>query len=74
MGKAMVSTTLGCEGFEVVDGQELLIADEPPEFAAAVLQLLRQPDTRERLGRAARRFAGSRYDWRTIVPKLERLL
>lgn len=74
MGKAMVSTTLGCEGFEVVDGQELLIADEPSEFAAAVLQLLRQPATRERLGRAARRFAGSRYDWRMIVPKLERLL
>lgn len=74
MGKAMVSTTLGCEGFEVVDGQELLIADEPSEFAAAVLQLLRQPETRERLGRAARRFAGSRYDWRMIVPKLERLL
>lgn len=74
MGKAIVSTTLGCEGFEVVGGQELLIADEPAEFAAAVLRLLARPELRERLGRAARRFAGSRYDWRMIVPKLERIL
>jgi polysaccharide biosynthesis protein PslH len=74
MGKAIVSTTVGCEGFEVVSGQELLIADEPSGFAAAVVQLLRQPELRERMGRAARRFAGSRYDWRMILPKLERIL
>jgi polysaccharide biosynthesis protein PslH len=74
MGKAIVSTTVGCEGFEVVGGREVLIADEPPEFAAVVLQLLRQPDLREEMGRAARDFASSRYDWRMIVPKLERIL
>jgi glycosyltransferase involved in cell wall biosynthesis len=42
-------------------------------FADAVLALLGDPARRERLGRAARRFAGSRYDWSTIVPKLERV-
>lgn len=72
MGRAVVSTTLGCEGFELVAGQELLIADTPADFAAAVGALLRDPALRERLGRAARRFAGSRYDWRIIVPRLER--
>lgn len=73
MGKAIVSTTLGCEGFELVPDQELVIADDPAEFAAAVLALLRSPERRDRLGRAARRFAGSRYDWRMVVPRLERL-
>ena len=72
MGKAIVSTSLGCEGFDLVPGQELLTADSPAEFAAAVLALLRDPARRERMGRAARRFAGSRYDWRIIVPRLER--
>jgi glycosyltransferase involved in cell wall biosynthesis len=72
MGKAIVSTALGCEGFDLVADQELVIADTPAEFAAAVLALLRDPGRRERLGRAARRFAGSRYDWRMIVPRLER--
>jgi sugar transferase (PEP-CTERM/EpsH1 system associated) len=73
MGKAIVSTALGCEGFELEPGQDLVIADTPAEFAAAVLALLRDPERRERLGRAARRFAGSRYDWRMIVPRLERV-
>jgi sugar transferase (PEP-CTERM/EpsH1 system associated) len=73
MGKAIVSTALGCEGLDLVPGQELIIADEPADFAAAVLSLLRDPERRERLGRAARRFAGSQYDWRIIVPRLERV-
>jgi sugar transferase (PEP-CTERM/EpsH1 system associated) len=72
MGKAIVSTALGCEGFDLVPGQDLVIANTPAEFATAVLTLLHDPERRERLGRAARRFAGSRYDWRTIVPGLER--
>jgi sugar transferase (PEP-CTERM/EpsH1 system associated) len=73
MGKAIVSTALGCEGFELVPDQELSIADTPDEFAAAVLALLRDPDGRERMGRTARRYANSRYDWRMIVPQLERV-
>jgi sugar transferase (PEP-CTERM/EpsH1 system associated) len=73
MGKAIVSTALGCEGFDLVPDQELVVADAPPGFAAAVLALLRDPERRARLGRAGRRFAGSRYDWRAIVPRLERV-
>jgi glycosyltransferase involved in cell wall biosynthesis len=73
MGKAIVSTRLGCEGFDLVPGQELLIVDTPAEFAAAVLALLCDPDRRERMGRAARRFAGSRYDWSVIIPNLEQV-
>jgi sugar transferase (PEP-CTERM/EpsH1 system associated) len=73
MGKAIVSTTLGCEGFDLVPDQDLVIADTPAEFAKAVLALLDDADRRGRLGRAARRFAGSRYDWKAIVPGLERV-
>jgi len=71
MGKPVVSTRLGCEGFELVPDRELAIADTPAEFASTVLALLGDPDRRERLGQAARRFAGSRYDWSVIVPRLE---
>jgi sugar transferase (PEP-CTERM/EpsH1 system associated) len=71
MGKAIVSTALGCEGFDVVRGQELLLGDTPGEFAAAVVGLLRDPGQRERLGRAAYQFACARYDWSVIVPQLE---
>jgi polysaccharide biosynthesis protein PslH len=73
MSKAIVSTSLGCEGFDVVSGRELMIADSPEEFAAAVITLIRDPDLRQRLGHAAREFAESRYDWRSIIPLLERV-
>jgi len=73
MGKAIVSTRLGCEGFDLVPGQDLVVADSPAEFAAATLALLADADRRERLGRAARRFAASRYDWSAIIPRLERV-
>lgn len=72
MGKAIVSTSLGCEGFAVSE-RELVIADSPAEFARSVIALLRDPARRESLGRAGYGFAESRYDWAMIVPKLERV-
>jgi glycosyltransferase involved in cell wall biosynthesis len=72
MGKAIVSTQVGCEGFDVRSGQELLIADSPAAFAAAVLDLLRNPAQRDALGSAAQAFARA-YDWPLVVPRLERL-
>jgi glycosyltransferase involved in cell wall biosynthesis len=73
MAKAIVSTTLGCEGFGLVPGQELVMADTPAEFAREVLALLNDAPRRQELGSAARAFAGSKYDWRLIVPRLERV-
>ena len=73
MGKAIVSTSLGCEGFDLSSGQELVVADAPVEFASAVLSLLRDPACRQQLGEAARKLAISRYDWQMIIPKLEQV-
>ncbi len=73
MGKAIVSTSLGCEGFDLTPEQELSIADTPEEFAPAVLALLRDPERRQRMGDAARRYASTRYDWGLIVPGLEQV-
>ncbi len=74
MGKPIVSTSLGCEGFEgLVPGRELCIADAPTEFAQRVIELLDDASRRERLGQAGRRFVEQRYDWRLIVPRLEQV-
>lgn len=70
MGKAIVSTSLGCEGFDLVAGRDLILADEPESFASATVNLLNDAARREELGSAASRFA-ARYDWRTIVPLME---
>jgi glycosyltransferase involved in cell wall biosynthesis len=36
----LVSTTLGAEGIPVVDGEHILIADEPKDFTNAIVRLL----------------------------------
>ena len=72
MGAAVVSTSLGAEGFPVAHDHQLLLADTPQSFAQAVLTLLNDPARRARLGAAARRFARS-YRWEKLVPKLEAL-
>jgi len=71
MGKPVVATRLGAEGYPVANGRELLLADTPADFAAAVVALLRAPARRAELGRAARAFVEQRYDWRIIVPRVE---
>jgi glycosyltransferase involved in cell wall biosynthesis len=56
-GCAIVSTDIGAEGLAVRHGEHLLIANDPLEFAHAVNRLLREPELRIRLGKAARAFA-----------------
>jgi sugar transferase (PEP-CTERM/EpsH1 system associated) len=70
-GKPVVATRLGAEGYPVTHGRELLLADTPVDFAAAVVALLRAPERRAELGRVARAFVEQHYDWRTIVPRVE---
>ena len=74
MGKPIVSTSLGCEGFEgLAPGRELSLADSPQEFAQRVIELLGDASRRQRLGQTARRFVEEQYDWRFIVPRLEQI-
>jgi len=73
LGKAIVSTSLGCEGYPVTPGRELVIADTPQDFARNVVELLGDIRRREELGRAGRRFVEERYDWQVIVPRLDRV-
>ena len=71
--KAVVSTTIGAQGLHVTDGEQLRLADSPQDFAAAVIELLEQPDQRENLGAAAQRYVCDHYDWSVIVPRLLRV-
>jgi len=72
MGKAIVSTTLGAEGIDVVPERDILIADDPAGFARSVLRLLDDPALAARLGSSARRVAVERYAWSSASATLER--
>lgn len=70
MRKPIVSTTLGCEGLDIVDGESAVFADTPQEFAAAVVRLFSDGALRERL--AARAYEkASDYRWESIGTVVE---
>jgi glycosyltransferase involved in cell wall biosynthesis len=70
MGKAMVSTSIGCEGLDVRPDEHLLVADTPEQFADRTVALLEDKNRRFSLGRAARELVERRYSWRTIGGQL----
>jgi glycosyltransferase involved in cell wall biosynthesis len=53
-GVPVVSTSIGAEGLKFVNGSEILIADQPEDFAQAVARLLRDDELRDSLGAAAK--------------------
>ena len=73
MGQAVVSTTVGAEGLPVTHGEDIVIADDPQQFATEVVRLMRDADARAALGRAARRTVES-YAWPVVAADLEHAL
>jgi glycosyltransferase involved in cell wall biosynthesis len=75
MGKPVISTSIGCEGLAAVDGENLLVRDEPRAFASAVASVLGSEMLRVRLGRRGRETVRQRYDWNSVgAPMLETYL
>lgn len=66
MGKAVVSTSIGCEGLDARHEENILIADTPAQFADCVERVLDHSELRSRLGREARRTVEATYSWDAI--------
>ena len=66
MGKAVVSTSVGCEGLAAVDGDNILIRDEPASFADAVIEVLRNNRLQRELGARGRATVERLYSWDVI--------
>ena len=71
MGRPVVSTTIGVEGLDVVDGEHLLIADTAEAFAAAIDRLLGDADLRTRLVQNARALVEARFSWAHVARQFE---
>jgi sugar transferase (PEP-CTERM/EpsH1 system associated) len=69
-GKALVSTSIGCEGIVATPGRDLVVADTPADFATATVGLLRDPARRRTLGEAARALVEQHYAWPVIGDRL----
>jgi glycosyltransferase involved in cell wall biosynthesis len=72
-GLPIVSTTVGAEGLDVSDGQDVLLADDPARFGDAVIELLRDEERRTSIADAALATA-QRFDWSAIATAFESVL
>jgi len=70
-GLPVVATSKGCEGLLVRDGEHLLIADTPGEFARAIVTLLQDHRLALRLAANARGLVEGRYGWETVAAAME---
>lgn len=73
MKKAIVSTSIGCEGIEVESGKDILVADRPKEFAYKTIELIKNEEMRKALGNSGRVKVASKYDWDILTGKLENI-
>ena len=71
MGKPLVSTSVGCEGIHVRSEEHLLIADDPPAFADAVVRVLSDAALADTLSRQGRALVVREYGWASIAANLE---
>ena len=70
----LVSTTLGAEGIPVVHDQDILIADDPADFAAAILRILDEPELGRRLAESCYQLVAASYSVEALVGEAETIL
>ena len=74
MGQPMVSTSIANEGIAGVPDRHLLIADEPEEFAKAVVDLFENPERAASIAREARKYVEEKWTWEYHFDLLEKHL
>jgi glycosyltransferase involved in cell wall biosynthesis len=72
-GLPVVTTSFGAEGFGLVPGEHLFVADDPVTFSESISKLIDDPNLRAQLGKAGQAFIDSRYSPRAVNQQLRSL-
>ncbi|MGZ9165516.1 MAG: glycosyltransferase family 4 protein [Anaerolineales bacterium] len=67
----VVTTTVGLEGIEAQPGKDVLVADSPHDFAAAVCRVLADESLQKQLSTNGRLLVERKYDWQVTLKALE---
>jgi glycosyltransferase involved in cell wall biosynthesis len=67
LAKAVVSTKIGAEGIECMDGENILIADSPEDFLSAIGKLVTDESLRKKIGRNSHRLFMEKYSSEKIA-------
>ena len=74
LGTPVVSTSKGAEGLDVETGVHLFLADNPGEFAGAVINLLQNPELCSKISTNAQQLVEEKYNWATMMPRFLKLV
>ena len=70
-GLPVVSTSKGCEGLGLKQGEGIVITDEPEDLAGAVISLLTDHQKQKEFQQKALEVAKDRFDWDKVLRPLE---
>ncbi len=70
----LVSTTLGAEGLPVVDGEHILIADEPQHFAQAIIKLLNDRNLADHLAQNCHLLVTEHFSVEALSCEAEKIM
>lgn len=70
MGIPVVSTAIGTQGIEGINGREICVADDPRDFCDCLERLLSDRQYNELVGRGGRDLVVRRYSRSVVLPKL----
>lgn len=73
-GLPVVATPAAVKGIEAEPGRDLLVADSPGDFAAAVIKLLHDERLRRQIGAQGRRLIKESYDWDSKLQALDKII
>jgi sugar transferase (PEP-CTERM/EpsH1 system associated) len=73
MRRPVISTTIGAEGIDVAENENILIADDPHDFAEKTIEVLENHYLRNRLAENGYRLVREKYDWFSVVGCLEKI-
>ena len=73
-GRPVVTTEIGNEGIDGVDGRDLVLCRTPEDFRREALRLLGAPGERARMGASAHAFVKENFSWDRILRAYENLV
>lgn len=73
MGMPVVTNSIGAEGLNVTNGQELFIFDDSNEIINIIKKLLCDSELRDRVGRCGQAFVQKYHDWNKVYDAFSKM-
>ena len=70
-GTPVVASLGAVSALQAKEGEDVITADSPQEFADEIIKILQDPTSANRIGNAGRSYVEKHHQWMAIVNKLE---